>query len=41
MLVIDEISMVDGAFFDLLEAIARNIRPGSKAFSGIRLVLTG
>lgn len=42
MLIIDEISMVDGDLFDKLECIAREIR-GMKdtPFGGIQVVITG
>lgn len=41
ILVVDEISMVDGDLFDKLEAIARNIRNNGRPFGGIQLVITG
>lgn len=41
ILVIDEISMVDGDLFDKLEGIARNIRNNGRPFGGIQLVITG
>lgn len=41
VLVIDEISMVDGDLFDKLEAVARNIRNNGRPFGGIQLVVTG
>ena len=41
VLIIDEISMVDGELFDKLEAIARTIRNNGRPFGGIRLVVTG
>lgn len=41
ILVIDEISMVDGDFFDKLEGIARSVRKNSRPFGGIQLVVTG
>lgn len=41
VLVIDEISMVDGDLFDKLEGIARQIRGNGRPFGGIRLVITG
>ena len=41
VLVIDEISMVDGELFDKLEAIARTIRNNGRPFGGIQLVITG
>ena len=40
-LIIDEISMLDGALFDKLDVIARTIRTSSKPFGGIQLVLCG
>lgn len=41
VLIIDEISMLDGNFFDKLEYIARNIRQSDRPFGGIQIVLTG
>lgn len=41
VLIIDEISMVDGALFDKLERIARAIRNNGRPFGGIQLVITG
>lgn len=41
VLVIDEISMVDGELFDKLEAIARQLRNNGRPFGGIQLVITG
>lgn len=41
VLVIDEISMVDGDFFDKLEGIARIVRKNARPFGGIQLVVTG
>lgn len=41
VLIIDEISMVDGELFDKLEAIARAIKNNSLPFGGIQLVITG
>ncbi|KAG9051525.1 hypothetical protein FS837_004035 [Tulasnella sp. UAMH 9824] len=40
-LIIDEISMVDGALFDKLEHIARVIREIDEPFGGIQLVISG
>ena len=40
-LIIDEISMVDGEYFDKLEAIARALRKSKHPFGGIQLVLCG
>lgn len=41
VLIIDEISMVDGQLFDKLEQIARTIRNNGRPFGGIQLVFTG
>jgi hypothetical protein len=43
ILIIDEISMIDGALFDKMESIARRLRPKRKnqPFGGIQLVITG
>ena len=41
VLIVDEISMVDGDLFDKLEAIARIIRNNGRPFGGIQLVITG
>ena len=41
VLIIDEISMVDGDLFDKLEAVARAIRNNARPFGGIQLVVTG
>jgi ATP-dependent DNA helicase PIF1 len=41
ILVIDEISMVDGDLFDKLEGIARALRNNGRPFGGIQLVITG
>lgn len=40
-LIIDEISMVDCEFFDLIEAVAREVRGNDKPFGGIQLILCG
>lgn len=40
-LIIDEISMVDGEFFDKMECVARMIRGNDKPFGGIQLVVCG
>lgn len=40
-LIIDEISMVDGLFFEKIEAIARHIRRNDRPFGGIQLILCG
>lgn len=41
VLIVDEISMVDGDLFDKLEAIARSLRNNGRPFGGIQLVITG
>ncbi|TPX77514.1 hypothetical protein CcCBS67573_g01230 [Chytriomyces confervae] len=41
VLIIDEISMVDGYFFDKLEEIARMVRDSPRPFGGIQLVICG
>ncbi|KAK2177701.1 hypothetical protein NP493_583g01066 [Ridgeia piscesae] len=40
-LIIDEISMVDGDFFDKMEAVARTVRKTDEPFGGIQLILCG
>ncbi|GBP40011.1 ATP-dependent DNA helicase PIF1 [Eumeta japonica] len=40
-LIIDEISMVEGSFFEKLESVARHIRKNEKPFGGIQLILCG
>lgn len=40
-LIIDEISMIDSAYFDKLEAVARAIRKKEIPFGGIQLILSG
>ncbi|XP_015262074.1 PREDICTED: ATP-dependent DNA helicase PIF1 [Gekko japonicus] len=40
-LIIDEISMVDGEFFDKLEAVARTVRKCEDPFGGIQLIICG
>ncbi len=37
-LVVDEVSMLDGALFDALEAVARAVRGSDAPFGGIQLV---
>ncbi|KAL5518664.1 hypothetical protein ACEPAH_347 [Sanghuangporus vaninii] len=39
-LIVDEISMIDGRFFDALEVIARSVRNDDRPFGGIQLVLS-
>lgn len=41
VLIIDEVSMVDGDLFDKLEEIARIMRNNGRPFGGIQLVVTG
>ncbi|EAU33931.1 DNA repair and recombination protein pif1, mitochondrial precursor [Aspergillus terreus NIH2624] len=41
VLIIDEVSMVDGDLFDKLEEVARLIRNNGRPFGGIQLVVTG
>ncbi|CAI4053012.1 hypothetical protein SUVZ_15G1840 [Saccharomyces uvarum] len=41
VLIIDEISMIDGNLLDKLEQIARRVRKNDDPFGGIQLVLTG
>lgn len=41
VLIIDEVSMIDGNLFDKLEEVARIIRKNSEPFGGIQLVVTG
>jgi ATP-dependent DNA helicase PIF1 len=41
VLVVDEVSMVDGELFDKLESIARQLRNNGRPFGGIQLVITG
>jgi ATP-dependent DNA helicase PIF1 len=41
VLIIDEVSMLDGALFDKLEHIAREVRGNNLPFGGIQLILTG
>ncbi|KAM9280603.1 ATP-dependent DNA helicase PIF1 [Cariama cristata] len=40
-LIIEEISMVDGKFFDKLEAVARAVRKRDEPFGGIQLIICG
>ncbi|KAG8190444.1 hypothetical protein JTE90_009281 [Oedothorax gibbosus] len=40
-LIVDEISMVDGEYFQKLEEIARTVRKSDKPFGGIQLILSG
>ena len=41
VLIVDEVSMVDGELFDKLETIARQLRNNGRPFGGIQLVITG
>jgi ATP-dependent DNA helicase PIF1 len=38
VLIIDEVSMIDGELFTKLEQVARSIRGSTKPFGGIQLV---
>ncbi|XP_069795057.1 ATP-dependent DNA helicase PIF1 [Narcine bancroftii] len=40
-LIIDEISMIEGEFFDKLEAVARIVRKCNQPFGGIQLIVCG
>ncbi|KAI4456006.1 dna helicase-related [Holotrichia oblita] len=40
-LIIDEISMIDGDYFEKIETIARMVRKTDKPFGGIQLILCG
>jgi len=40
-LIIDEISMIDGEFFDCIEAMARSLKGTDKPFGGIQLIVCG
>ncbi|KDO25955.1 hypothetical protein SPRG_20614 [Saprolegnia parasitica CBS 223.65] len=41
ILIVDEISMLDGDLFELLEGVARKIRKSQAFFGGIQLILSG
>lgn len=41
VLIIDEVSMVDGDLFDKLEGVARSLKNNGRPFGGIQLVVTG
>ena len=41
ILIIDEVSMIDGEFLNKIEYIARYVRKSDKPFGGIQIVLTG
>lgn len=41
LLLLVQVSMVDGSLFDSLEAIARSLKGNNKPFGGIQLVLAG
>ena len=40
-LIIDEVSMVDGRFFEKLEQVARGVKNNNLPFGGIQLILAG
>lgn len=41
VLIIDEISMIDGDFFDKLEHIGRALNQNSRPFGGIQVIVSG
>jgi len=41
VLIIDEVSMIDGTFLNKIEYIARSVRKSDRPFGGIQVVLTG
>ncbi|SMN20792.1 similar to Saccharomyces cerevisiae YHR031C RRM3 DNA helicase involved in rDNA replication and Ty1 transposition [Maudiozyma saulgeensis] len=41
VLIIDEVSMIDGMFLSKIEYIARSVRKSDRPFGGIQVVLTG
>lgn len=41
VLIIDEISMIDGKFFNMLDEIARKLRRSNEPFGGIQVVVCG
>ena len=41
ILIVDEISMIDGDYFDKIEAVARKVRNSKEPFGGIQLILCG
>ncbi len=41
VLIIDEISMIEGELFDKLEHIARIVRRSERPFGGIQVLLSG
>jgi DNA replication protein DnaC len=41
VLIIDEVSMVDGDMFDKLEEIARTLKNSGRPFGGIQVIITG
>ena len=41
VLVLDEVSMIDGRLFDFAEELARRVRGLDRPFGGIQLVLCG
>ncbi|KAJ0012152.1 hypothetical protein NQD34_013127 [Periophthalmus magnuspinnatus] len=40
-LIIDEVSMVEGQYFDKLESVARSVRRSTEPFGGIQLIMCG
>lgn len=41
VLLIDEISMIDGEYFDKIEAVAQRVRKSKEPFGGIQLIVCG
>ncbi|WAR54464.1 hypothetical protein PtB15_4B81 [Puccinia triticina] len=41
VLIIDEVSMIDGDYFDKLNQLAKRVRDTTEPFGGIQLILTG
>jgi hypothetical protein len=41
VLIIDEISMLDGSVFDLIERVCRKVRKGNLPFGGLQVVVVG
>ncbi|CDZ97862.1 mitochondrial dna helicase [Phaffia rhodozyma] len=41
VLIIDEVSMIDGNLFDKLEEVARVVRGDSRVFGGLQVIITG
>ncbi len=41
VLIIDEVSMLSGEMFEILEYVTRKVRGGGKPFGGLQIVLCG